>query len=138
MGCSGSIHKVVSLAPLLFAFCLLQGEHLIKLFLHLPEGPLCFSSKLTLLRLFVFELAVFVHLGIVLAAGKLLGYSRKEIVLASNANVGGPTTAAAMCVAKGWRAYFIPSMLSGILGYTIATFVCIGLGVSVLKPMALR
>ena len=90
--------------------------------------------------LFVFcFFQVFGHLAIVLAIQKVLGstYSTKELILASNANVGGPTTAAAMCVAKGWRSYFIPSMLSGILGYTIATFVSIGLGYGVLKPMAL-
>lgn len=47
-------------------------------------------------------------------------------------------TAAAMCVAKKWRSYFIPSMLSGILGYSMATFISIFMGVGVLKPLAMR
>ena len=43
-----------------------------------------------------------------------------------------------MCVAKKWRSYFIPSMLSGILGYSMATFISIFMGVGVLKPLAMR
>ncbi|WP_235860228.1 DUF819 family protein [Rossellomorea aquimaris] len=36
-----------------------------------------------------------------LTVGKLLKYDHEEILLASNANVGGPTTAAAVTNAKG-------------------------------------
>jgi uncharacterized membrane protein len=104
VGASGSIQKVLALAPLLFLFSFLQ---------------------------------VYIHLILILGVGKVFKYSTKELVLASNANVGGPTTAAAMCVAKQWRSFFVPSMLSGILGYAIATFISIAMGQWVLKPMAM-
>ena len=91
--------------------------------------------------LFVFSfLQVAIHLALILLIGrsKIFNYSLKEVILASNANVGGPTTAAAMCAAKQWRSYFVPSMLSGILGYSIATFVSIAMGYGVLKPLAMK
>ena len=42
---------------------------------------------------------------------------------ASNANVGGPTTAAAMASSKRWKSLVLPALLTGVFGYTIATFV---------------
>ncbi len=35
----------------------------------------------------------------------------------------GPTTAAGMAAAKGWRSSLIPALLVGILGYATATFI---------------
>jgi uncharacterized membrane protein len=42
--------------------------------------------------------------------------------------MGGPTTAAAMAVAKNWKDLVIPAVLCGTLGYAIATFIGVGLG----------
>ena len=115
--------------------------------------------------LFVFCLVqIGVHLAIILAAGRVMRFSRRDVLLASNANVGGetvreraaalaladendlraclcnglpclqarviaiaivdtkhsccagPTTAAGMCVAKGWRTSMVPSLLIGTAG----------------------
>lgn len=44
-----------------------------------------------------------------------------ELYLASNANVGGPTTAAAMAQAKEWPRLVLPALLVGVLGYATAT-----------------
>ncbi|KAL3699668.1 hypothetical protein R1sor_017690 [Riccia sorocarpa] len=86
--------------------------------------------------LFVFSLVqVAVHLVLILAVGKLLGFERKELLLASNANVGGPSTAAGMAAAKGWRTLSVPAILTGIFGIAIATFISIALGVSWLSKM---
>ncbi len=53
--------------------------------------------------LFVFAgLILLTHLVFILAAGKLLRLDLAEVVIASNANMGGPTTAAAMAVARRW------------------------------------
>ncbi|BAF18481.1 Os06g0107100 [Oryza sativa Japonica Group] len=83
---------------------------------------------------FAFALVqVTIHLGIVLAAGKLMGFERKPLLIASNANVGGPTTAAAMATAKGWSSLIVPGILVGMFGISIATFVGIGFGMFVLR-----
>jgi uncharacterized membrane protein len=68
------------------------------------------------------------HLLFLLLGGKLFKLDLAEIVIASNANMGGPTTAAAMAVARNWKALVIPAILCGTLGYAIATFIGVGLG----------
>jgi uncharacterized membrane protein len=40
----------------------------------------------------------------------------------------GPTTAAGMAAAKGWRSSLIPALLVGILGYATATFIGVAAG----------
>ena len=69
-----------------------------------------------------------VHLIFILAAGKLFKLDLAEIVIASNANMGGPTTAAAMAVARKWKALVIPAILCGTLGYAVATFIGVAVG----------
>ncbi len=54
--------------------------------------------------------------------GKLLGFNLEEICLASNANIGGPTTAAALAVSKGWGSLIVPTILVGTLGYVIGNY----------------
>ena len=80
--------------------------------------------------LFAFSLVqLATHLGMLLLVGeRVLGLPRDELLLASNANVGGPTTAAAMAAAQRWRALVVPALLTGVLGYSIATFVALALG----------
>ncbi|PSC76722.1 putative membrane -like isoform X2 isoform A [Micractinium conductrix] len=67
--------------------------------------------------------SVSTHLGLVLAGERLWGFTRKESCLASNANIGGPTTAAGMAAAKGWHSSLVPALLIGIMGYATATFI---------------
>ncbi|KAL0886528.1 hypothetical protein Bca101_010511 [Brassica carinata] len=52
----------------------------------------------------------------------------KHLLLASNANVGGPTTAAGMATEKGWSSLIVPGILVGIFGIAIATFLGIAFG----------
>jgi len=79
--------------------------------------------------LFVFAaLILTIHLATILGVGRLLKLDLAEIVIASNANMGGPTTAAAMAVARRWQALVIPAILCGTLGYAVATFIGVAVG----------
>ena len=81
------------------------------------------------LALFVFAAVILsVHLVFLLLAGAALKLDLAEIVVASNANAGGPTTAAAMATARGWHGLVIPAILCGTLGYATATFLGVALG----------
>jgi uncharacterized membrane protein len=85
--------------------------------------------------LFAFSaLQIGVHFTVLMTAGRwIFGLPKNELYLASNANVGGPTTAAAMAQAKSWDRLVLPALLIGILGYSSATAIALGLG-----PILLR
>lgn len=74
--------------------------------------------------LFVFALLVaLTNLMITLLFGKLLKFNIEEIVLASNANIGGPTTAAALAIGQGWRDLVAPILVVGIMGYILGNYI---------------
>lgn len=85
--------------------------------------------------LFAFSaIQIGIHFGTLMAIGKgLFRLPNRELYLASNANVGGPTTAAAMAQAKEWKRLVLPALLIGILGYATATAIALALG-----PILLR
>ncbi|XP_024977370.1 uncharacterized protein LOC112514927 isoform X5 [Cynara cardunculus var. scolymus] len=78
---------------------------------------------------------VTVHLIVILGLGKILNLDLKQLLLASNANIGGPTTASGMAVAKGWGSLIVPGILVGIFGISIATYLAYFFGIFVLKSM---
>lgn len=79
--------------------------------------------------LFVFAAVILiVHLLVIMVFGKIARVSLAEVVVASNANTGGPTTAAAMAAARGWNHLVVPAVLCGTLGYAIATFLGVMVG----------
>ena len=78
--------------------------------------------------LFVHSLVqIMLHFTIAVGIGRYLRIPFREIALASNANVGGPTTAAAMANSKRWKELVLPALLSGIFGYAVATGLGLGL-----------
>ncbi|PNZ40833.1 DUF819 domain-containing protein [Mammaliicoccus vitulinus] len=75
-----------------------------------------------LLFIFVAIILIF-NLAITLSFGKLFKFNIEEILLASNANAGGPTTAAALAISKGWHSLVGPILIIGTLGYVIGNYV---------------
>ena len=79
--------------------------------------------------LFLFSaLQISVHFLVLLGLGRGLMLNPNELFLASNANIGGPTTAAAMAQAKNWKTLVLPALLVGVLGYGIATALSLLIG----------
>lgn len=65
---------------------------------------------------------VVVNMLVTFLAAKAFKFSLEEGILASNANIGGPTTAAALAISKGWSALVAPVMLVGTLGYVFGNY----------------
>ena len=53
---------------------------------------------------------------------KIFKASLEDSIIASNANIGGPTTAAGMAISQGWTRLVGPAMLVGVLGYVIGNY----------------
>ena len=68
-----------------------------------------------------------IHLFVTLVGGRLFKMDLRDLLVASNANMGGPTTAAAMASAKEWGHLTAPAILCGTLGYGVGTFIGVGL-----------
>ena len=66
---------------------------------------------------------VIVNMIVTFAFAKIFNFTLEEAILVSNANIGGPTTATAMAISKGWNKYIAPVMLVGTLGYVIGTYI---------------
>lgn len=73
-------------------------------------------------------IAVTIHLVVTLGVGKLFKFKLDELLLASNACIGGPTTAVAMAIAKGWNSLIVPTMIAGVWGYVLGNYAGIIVG----------
>ena len=81
------------------------GTFLIYLFfvvIGIPASIEAIIAKSPLLLVFC-AIMVFVNMFVTFLGAKVFGFTIEEAILASNANIGGPTTAAAMAVSKGWH-----------------------------------
>lgn len=65
---------------------------------------------------------VLVNMVVSFAFGKIFRFSVEEIIIASNANIGGAATAMAFTISKGWKRLIVPSMLVGVLGYIVGNY----------------
>ncbi len=100
------------------------GTYLIHIFfavIGVPASIYMIVTKAPLLLLFC-AIIVFVNMLFSFVFGKVLKFSLEEIIISSNANIGGPTTAAAMAIAKGWNALIVPAILVGTLGYVLGNY----------------
>ena len=60
---------------------------------------------------------------ILFGIGLLFRLDLAEIAMASAVCIGGPSSAAALASAKGWRNLLIPGILAGSFGYAIGSFI---------------
>lgn len=107
-----------------------MGTLLIYLFfvvIGVPASIPLIIQNAPLLLVFV-AIIVIVNMLVSLTAGKLLKYDLEDILLVSNANIGGPTTAAAMAIAKGWKNLIGPILVVGTIGYIIGNYIGTTLG----------
>ena len=74
-------------------------------------------------------LAVAMFFVLILVVGRVLRLDLAELMVAANACILGPATAAALAAGQGWKDLVTPGMLTGILGYSVGTFI----GVAVTK-----
>lgn len=100
------------------------GTYLIYLFFFVIGVPASIGAliKEAPLLLVLTGVMVLVNMLFCFGFGKLLKFNLEEIILASNANIGGPTTAAAMAISQGWTKLIGPCMLIGTFGYAIGTY----------------
>lgn len=100
------------------------GTFLIYLFffvIGVPASVPLIIMNSPLLLLFA-AIVVTVNMIFSFVGGKILKFDLEDIILASNANIGGPTTAVAMAISKGWTKLVGPCLLIGTLGYVIGTY----------------
>src|SRR5699024_10723528 len=86
-----------------------------------PASLVIIMKTAPLLLIFVL-IIVLANIFITLILGNIFKFSLVESLLASNANLSGPTTAAAMDIAKGWQKLIVPILLVGTLGYVIGNY----------------
>ncbi len=101
-----------------------MGAYLIYLFLFaigLPADLVAVIWNVPLLFLFCGIIAS-INVVVTMVLGKLFRFGLEDLLLSINANLGGPATAAAMAVSRGWSALVLPAILVGIWGYAIGTF----------------
>lgn len=109
------------------------GGYLLYVFLFtigLPADLWAVVRNVPVLFLFCLVMAT-TNLVVTLVLGKLLRMDLEELLVCVSATLGGPPTAAALAIAKGWSRLVLPGLLVGIWGYAIGTF----LGVSVGKVL---
>lgn len=100
------------------------GTFLIYIFfvvIGVPASITLILQKSPLLLLYC-AIMVFVNMVVTFAGAKIFKFSLEEAILASNANIGGPTTAAAMAISKGWTKLVGPIMMIGTLGYIVGNY----------------
>ncbi|XP_058740429.1 uncharacterized protein LOC131612678 [Vicia villosa] len=127
--------------PKPFASLASSGEAMAVILIQVFFGVIGASGSIrsvmnTAPSIFLFSFVqITVHLALILGLGRLFRFDLKLLLIASNANVGGPTTACGMATAKGWKSLILPGILAGIFGIAIATFLGIGFGLKVLQHM---
>lgn len=110
------------------------GTYFIYMFLFVIGVPANIYTVITKSPLFLALTTIMVTVNMLFCflGAKLLKFNLEDAIIASNANIGGPTTAAGMAISQGWANLVGPAMLIGTLGYILGnymgTIVAIALG----------
>ncbi|WP_024620100.1 DUF819 domain-containing protein [Metaclostridioides mangenotii] len=100
------------------------GTFLIYLFfvvIGVPASIGLIIQKSPLLLLYCVVMVV-INMIITFTGAKIFNFTLEEAILASNANIGGPTTAAAMAISRGWTKLVGPILIVGTLGYIVGNY----------------
>ncbi len=81
------------------------------------------------LAVFVFTALVVVTHGLVVyGAGRLLKLDLGTLSVASQAAIGGPSSALAVAVSREWSGLVLPGIIVGLFGYAIGNYLGLGVG----------
>jgi uncharacterized membrane protein len=78
-------------------------------------------------------IAAFFNMIGTLGLGRLFNLRLEDLLIASNATIGGPTTAPGMALAQGWHRLIVPGILIGVYGYAVGNYISFTIGNLVLK-----
>lgn len=136
IGLSGSAIIFISLASALLSLALpkeidkLNGaRELGQLIVHLLFATIGAAAILPVIiktspMLLVFAATIVTtHLGVLLLVGKFVGVSLPALLIASNAAIGGPYTAAAMAGARRWDHFLLPAIIFAAVGSMFAEII---------------
>ena len=101
-----------------------MGTFMIYMFLFVIGVPANIMTVVTKSPLFLVLCFIMVCVNMLFCfiGAKLTKCHLEDAIIASNANIGGPTTAAGMAISQGWSALIAPAMLVGVLGYIIGNY----------------
>lgn len=100
------------------------GTFLIYIFFVVIGVPASIPVIITKSPLLLVYCAIIVAINMLVTfiGAKLFDFTLEEAILASNANIGGPTTGAAMAISKGWYRLVGPVMVVGTFGYVVGNY----------------
>lgn len=112
----------------------LKGDYELGLFLmYLFFAAIGISADVVAMINSAMNIAVFAaiviacHALMIFGLGRIFRTDLMDTVIASNACVAGPATAAALAAGKGRADLVVPAVLLGVFGYAVANFIGVGL-----------
>lgn len=108
--------------------------HLGNVALHLFFVVIGIHSRVTEIvavgvEVFIYTLVVVaVHGTVVYGVGRVLRLDLATLSVASQAAVGGPSSAVAVAVSRQWRGLLLPGIVVGLVGYALGNYLGFGLG----------
>ena len=128
-----AVPSVLWLTTLALAAGQIPAVLLVTVALHLFFALVGISSRISEIAsvgpqvLYLMAIVVGVHGLVLFGIGRLARLSPDTLSVASQAAIGGPTTAMAMAIARRWPALILPGMAVGLLGYAIGNYLGFGI-----------